>query len=172
MPLEHGARTGALAGWLAQAAGGSDEEAAVAARPGLLHALGCTSDATETAAQLGDDRAARAAWTRVDGGRPQEVVRFLWEQTGEVRSGRKHAASFARALAAGRGAARTRFTTHCEVAERLAERLGAPAAVRDGLWDVFERWGGRGPAGGGPGGASPRAGGPLPPPRGAGGGDF
>jgi putative nucleotidyltransferase with HDIG domain len=52
--------------------------------------------------------------------------------------------AFARALAAGRDAARTRFTTHCEVAERLAERLGAPGAVRDGLWHVFERWDGRG----------------------------
>src|SRR4051812_22564048 len=172
MPLEHGARTGALAGRLALASGGTEHDAAVAAQLGLLHALGCTSDATETAAQLGDDRTARAAWTTVDAGRAPEVVRFLWEQTGIARSGGAHAASFARALAAGRGAARRRFTTHCEVAERLAERLGAPAAVRDGLWDVFERWGGRGPAGGGPGGASPRAGGPLPPPRGAGGGDF
>jgi HD-GYP domain-containing protein (c-di-GMP phosphodiesterase class II) len=148
MPLEHAARTGALARWIAEEAGLGDDVADAAAQLGLLHALGCTSDATETAAQLGEDRAARAAWTLVDPARPPEVVRFLWASAGVERAGAARVGTFARALAAGRAAAATRFATHCEVAERLAERLGAPPAVREGLTHVFERWDGKGlPAG-------------------------
>lgn len=144
MPLEHAARTGALARWIAEEAALGDDVADAAAQLGLLHALGCTSDATETAAQLGEDRAARAAWTLVDPARPPEVVGFLWAAAGVERGGMGRVGTFARALAAGRAAAVTRFATHCEVAERLAERLGAPPAVRDGLAHVFERWDGKG----------------------------
>ena len=38
--------------------------------------------------------------------------------------------------------------SHCEVGERLGERLRLPARVCEGLWFVFERWDGKGmPAG-------------------------
>jgi HD-GYP domain-containing protein (c-di-GMP phosphodiesterase class II) len=143
-PLEHALRTALLAVRLGEAAGVDPEELRDAWLLGVLHAIGCTADAPEAAAVYGDDRRARSAWSTVDGGRPGEVVRFLWERTGEGRAPGAHARAFAAAVAAGPRAPRRAFTAHCEVADRLAGRLGLGDAVRDGLWHVFERWDGRG----------------------------
>jgi HD-GYP domain-containing protein (c-di-GMP phosphodiesterase class II) len=143
-PLEHGLATALIALRLGEAAGFDDTDLDAAHQLALLHSLGCTSDATEGAHFYGDDRELRAAWTLVDAGRPPEVMRFLWERTGVKRAGPRHAAAFAGALAAGPKRAKTSLTAHCEVAERLAERLGADAIARDSLWQVFERWDGKG----------------------------
>jgi Asp-tRNA(Asn)/Glu-tRNA(Gln) amidotransferase A subunit family amidase len=44
--------------------------------------------------------------------------------------------------------ARVNLRSHCEVGERLGQRLRLPSRVSDGLWFVFERWDGKGmPAG-------------------------
>src|SRR4029079_3331342 len=33
---------------------------------------------------------------------------------------------------------------HCEVAQRIAERIGLPPEIRDNLGQIYERWGGKG----------------------------
>ena len=141
-PLEHGLRTCVLSARLAAAAGCDDDERADAYHLGLLHSVGCTSDAHEAAAAFGDDLRLRSHFGEIDPARPQELMGFLWRRTAESRA--PHVASFAAAVAGGSRAAGDRLRAHCEVGERFATRLGLPAGVRAGLWYVFERWDGKG----------------------------
>ncbi|MEA2481237.1 MAG: hypothetical protein QOJ07_3159 [Thermoleophilaceae bacterium] len=143
-PPEHGLATCLVSVRLGEAAGCGDEDLDAVFELALLHSLGCTSDATETAALYGDDRALRAAWTTVDESRPADVMRFLWRGTAPRGGAPVHALAFARAAAGGPAAARRGFTAHCEVGEGLAERLDAGERVRAGIWNVFERWDGKG----------------------------
>jgi HD-GYP domain-containing protein (c-di-GMP phosphodiesterase class II) len=53
-------------------------------------------------------------------------------------------ASVLQGLVASQKAAAESIAGHCEVAERLAERLGFGAAVRRNLGQIYERWDGRG----------------------------
>src|ERR671936_2863573 len=73
-PLEHALRTAVLAVRLGEAAGVSETERRDAFYASLLHSSGCTSDAHELAMVFGDDIAPRAAFARVDAGRPSEVA--------------------------------------------------------------------------------------------------
>jgi putative nucleotidyltransferase with HDIG domain len=141
-PLEHGLRTCVLCARLAAAAGCDEDECADAYHLGLLHSVGCTSDAHEAAAAFGDDLRVRSDFGEIDPARPQELMAFLWRRTAESRA--PHVASFAAAVAGGSRAASDRLRAHCEVGQRFATRLGLPAGVRAGLWHVFERWDGKG----------------------------
>jgi putative nucleotidyltransferase with HDIG domain len=140
-PLEHGLRTAVLCARLAAAAGGDDLEAD-AYHLGLVHSIGCTSDAHEAAAAYGDDRPLRSDFATIDGARPSELMAFLWRRTAESRA--PHVAAFAGAVLAGARRARSGLTAHCEVGQRFAERLGLARGVSEGLWHVFERWDGKG----------------------------
>jgi putative nucleotidyltransferase with HDIG domain len=141
-PLEHGLRTAVLCARLATAAGGDDGACADAYHLGLLHSIGCTSDAHEAAALYGDDLRYRSDFAEIDAARPHELMGFLWRRTAESRA--PHVAAFAAALTTGAKRARAGLTAHCEVGDRFAARLGLGAEVRAALWHVFERWDGKG----------------------------
>jgi putative nucleotidyltransferase with HDIG domain len=141
-PLEHGLRTAVLCARLAAAAGGGDDLQADAYHLGLVHSIGCTSDAHEAAAAYGDDRPYRSDFAAIDSARPNELMAFLWRRTAESRA--PHVAAFAGAVLAGARRARSGLTAHCEVGQRFAERLGLAPGVSEGLWHVFERWDGKG----------------------------
>ena len=114
----------------------------------LLHSIGCTSDAHEAAVLYGDDVAVRAAYALIDPSKPAELLGFLRENAGAGRAGPARAAAFLAALAAGPRRPRAAFAQHCEVAERLAGRLGVGDDAAHALGFVFERWDGKGfPAG-------------------------
>src|SRR4051794_8538099 len=141
-PLEHGLRTAVLCTRLAMAAGGDEALCADAHYLGLVHSIGCTSDAHEAAAAYGDDRAYRSDFAAIDSARSNELMAFLWRRTAESRA--PHVAVFAGAVLAGARRARSGLTAHCEVGQRFAERLGLAPGVSEGLWHVFERWDGKG----------------------------
>jgi putative nucleotidyltransferase with HDIG domain len=141
-PLEHGLRTCVLCARLAAAAGCDEEERGDAYYLGLLHSVGCTSDAHEAALVFGDDLRLRSDFGEIDPARPQELLAFLWRRTAGSRA--PHVSSFAAALAGGSRAASARLRAHCEVGQRFATRLDLPAGVRSALWYVFERWDGKG----------------------------
>ncbi len=137
-----------IAGRLADACGASAADRATVHHVALLHAIGCTSNAHETAARFGDDLATRAAWATLDPGRSLDVLRFLATRAGAGAPLPLRLRALAEALAAGPRGARENFAAHCEVAVRLAERLGLGQEVQGGLRHAFERWDGRGfPAG-------------------------
>jgi len=144
LPLEHALMTCLVSGRLAAAVGASPAERATAHHVALLHAIGCTSNAHETAARFGDDLATRAAWATLDPGRQLDVLRFLATRAGAGAPLPLRLQALAEAVAAGPRGARENFAAHCEVAVRLAGRLGLGEPVRAGLLHAFERWDGRG----------------------------
>src|SRR5580765_2156073 len=147
-PLEHALRTALLAARLGGLAGACEEDRAAAFYVGLLHSSGCTSDAHELAAAFGDDIAPRAAFARVDPGRPPEVLRFVLAYAGSGSPPLRHARLLAAALVEGPRRPRRTLAVHCEVAQRFGARLGLGGVVGRSLGYVFERWDGKGfPAG-------------------------
>lgn len=142
--LEHGLRTCLIACELAEAAGIEGEELEDVYYLGLLHSIGCTADAPEAAVLFGDDRAPRADYTLINPGRPPEMVGYLWRNVHPQAATPQRMRAFASAMASGPGGARASIRNHCEVGERLAERLQLSPAVREGLWYVLERWDGKG----------------------------
>ena len=147
-PAEHGLRTCLLALELAELAGLQGDELEDSFYLGLLHSIGCTADAPVTARAFGDDVAHKAAYTLIDSGRAVEVVSYLWSNVYPTAPTVQRLRAFASALGAGPGFARANLRSHCEVGERLGQRLRLPSRVSEGLWFVFERWDGKGmPAG-------------------------
>jgi len=147
-PLEHAIRTAVVAVRLGEQVGADETDLTAAYYASLLHSAGCTSDAHEAARLYGDDIAPRAAFAAVDARRPQEVLRFVLRYAGAGAPPLRRAAALAAALAEGPRRPRRAFAVHCEVAQRLAGRLGLGEQVVGALGFVFERWDGRGfPAG-------------------------
>lgn len=143
-PSEHGLRTCLLAVELATLAGLEGEELEDAFYLGLLHSIGCTADAPVTASAFGDNVAHKGAFTLIDSGRPVEIVSYLWRNVYPTAPAPRRLRAFMAAVAAGPGFARVNLRSHCEVGERLGERLRLPPRVAEGLWFVFERWDGKG----------------------------
>jgi HD-GYP domain-containing protein (c-di-GMP phosphodiesterase class II) len=108
----------------------------------LLRHLGCTATAHEEAWLGGDELASRPAAERADFGNPREAVGLLL-QMGRG-TGVERVRYLARVLRAGKKGDRAILGAVCEVGARLAERLGLGAGVRDGLYQAFERWDGKG----------------------------
>ena len=145
-PLEHALRTSVIATRLADAAGLEAREQPVVYYTALLRYLGCTADAHMMSATFGDEIAARAAFATIDPASGREQLAWLARHVGP----RHRIAKLAAAVAEGQRGAREVYATACEVARRLAERLGLPEDVQRALVQAFERWDGKGfPAGAG-----------------------
>jgi HD-GYP domain-containing protein (c-di-GMP phosphodiesterase class II) len=131
-PCHHSRRVAALAQRLAQAVGRA-ELAADAASVALLRWSGCTANAGEIAALIGDDVAGRAKMLAEPALLAQVQAAALTDPAQRER------------LAAFAGVAQI----HCEVAGDIARRLGLPAAVEQALRHVFDSYkleGAAGPA--------------------------
>ena len=112
----------------------------------LLRFLGCTADASETAATAGgDDRALNAAMAPVVMGSGREVVGRFARSIGAGEPPLRRVRLVAHGLADLRG---DPLAVHCEVAAMLAARAGLEPAVVHALGHAYERWDGKGsPAG-------------------------
>ncbi|MGZ6690404.1 MAG: hypothetical protein ACXVHQ_23340 [Solirubrobacteraceae bacterium] len=97
-PVEHGLRTCLLAVELAERVGLDGEALEDAYYLGLLHSIGCTSDAPVTARVFGDDRAHKAAYTLIDAGRAVEIVSYLWRNVYPTAPRPQRLRAFASAL--------------------------------------------------------------------------
>lgn len=143
-PLEHGLRTCWSAVAAAGALGLGLEERSCVYHVALLRFLGCTADASETAALVGGDeirfngRLAPAVMAN-----PAEAIRYVVTRVGDDLSLPHRVGAVARVLADPTGGSAS-FARHCEAASRLAGRLGMPAAVCRSLAHGYERWDGKG----------------------------
>ena len=140
----HALRTCTIAAALVEEMGCGLDEVRTVHQFALLRFLGCTSDASETAALVGgDDRALNAAMAPVLMGSGREMMgRFVRSVApGQPPLRRLHLV--ARALADPRGTERS-LSTHCEVAVMLAGRTGVGQPVVDALAHAYERWDGKG----------------------------
>jgi HD-GYP domain-containing protein (c-di-GMP phosphodiesterase class II) len=147
-PLEKSLRNAVIAARLGMEVALGREDLSDAYYVALLRSMGCTANAHESAALMGDDRAFAGLIQILDVGDPLGWARGASERVAAWApqlSGERTTAWFMQeglkvGLEAGRSA--------CEVATTLARRLGLSAGVQLGLDQVYERWDGHGaPAG-------------------------
>ena len=147
-PMAHGLRTCWLALGAAEALGLDAETRSCVYYVALLRFVGCTSDASETAAIVGgDDIAFNAAMAPVLSARPAEGALHFVLHLAEDLPLHHRAGRVVRALA-DTGWEQRSLSGHCEVGARLAIRLGMDEPVRLALSHAYERWDGRGQPGG------------------------
>lgn len=141
-------RSCALATGLARSLELPDDDVRAALYTALLHHVGCTGYAHETARIFGDELALNAAAARTDHAAPRDLfATFLPTLTrGRPPIARARLALTALAQGSRFGAAYT--TAACEVARDAARRLQLPADVQRSVFHVYELWrGGGDPAG-------------------------
>lgn len=111
----------------------------------LLRYVGCTASSHEAAVYLGgQDIEVNRRMTLVDRARPVEALPILLSLAGDGAAGPGRLWAAGRVLAAGPRLGSQINRSHCEVAARMAERVGLDAQVRAALYGVAERWDGRG----------------------------
>jgi HD-GYP domain-containing protein (c-di-GMP phosphodiesterase class II) len=140
-------RSCVLAMRLAEAGGLDVEERRAVYHQALLRYIGCNADTHLLAAVLGDEIALRRDLARTDMGNLSELgetiaralKRLLADAPPEVL-----------ARAANEGVAEALHASvpilagHCEVAQRIAERIGLSKEIRENLGQLYERWDGHG----------------------------
>ncbi|HEX6424499.1 MAG TPA: HD domain-containing phosphohydrolase [Acidimicrobiales bacterium] len=147
-PMDQGLRTCWLSLAAAEALGMDAAARSCIYHVALLRFVGCTSDAAETAALAGgDDIAFNAVMAPAVNAPPGESMRWFVRHLAEDLPPHRRAGRVVRALA-DPGMEHRSLSGHCEVAARLAGRLGMGDAVCGALAHAYERWDGRGhPAG-------------------------
>ncbi len=146
-PVEFALRSCALAVALASAARLDPELVRQVYYQALLRYIGCNADTEAQVALLGDEMLMRHEFALVDQGRPREVLSVIIRALRRANADRAMpAAVFAivQGFLSSRAASARILTGHCEVAQRLAARLGFDAAVIANLGQLYERWDGKG----------------------------
>jgi HD-GYP domain-containing protein (c-di-GMP phosphodiesterase class II) len=142
-PLEWVLRSCLLAIRLGEALGLSERDCQDAYYLSLLRHIGCTATASGDAALFGDELTMAEGMT-MDMDDMAQVMGFVFRHVAKGRSFFERARSIAGMMAAGPEGATLNHTAHCEVAVRVAETLGCSSAIQQGLWQVYERWDGKG----------------------------
>lgn len=113
----------------------------------LLRYIGCNADTHLLAAAWGDEITLRRELHHIDIGNRAEFVeifvRALKRKFADA-SPEELAKAVERGLAEGPQVNIPILSGHCEVAQRIAERLGVPQEIRENLGQIYERWDGKG----------------------------
>ncbi|MGQ0668526.1 MAG: HD domain-containing phosphohydrolase [Actinomycetota bacterium] len=143
-PPEHAARISLLATGLARAMDLPDDDVASVYWTALMKHVGCTAYAHELAALAGgDDIATLAGAATVDFAKPREAMGYM-AGLGRGLPGFRRARVVATAMAGSRRWGREFETSFCEVGAGMARRLGLGPSVERGLFEILERWDGKG----------------------------
>src|SRR3954462_9359734 len=143
-PLESQLRSCLLATWICDAAGFDEDECETAYWVALLRYVGCTGHAHEVATVFGDEIAIRAQTLVHDAANPTEVMRDVmgFATAGRGPDEREEIVRMIQETA--REWAVYNFSSGCEVADMLVQRLDFGPCVREALRFTFERWNGNG----------------------------
>jgi HD-GYP domain-containing protein (c-di-GMP phosphodiesterase class II)/DNA-binding CsgD family transcriptional regulator len=112
----------------------------------LLRYIGCNAETDMLAALVGDEIALRHDFAAIDNASLGEIIRLF---SGFIHQAHRGAPPFEmiRALAGGIFSlpkVKASFSGHCEVAQRLAVRLGFDENIVLALGQLYERWDGKG----------------------------
>ena len=113
----------------------------------LLRYIGCNADTHLLASAFGDEIALRRDLQRIDIGNKSELAETIVRAISRTFA---DAAPAALAEAVERGLAEAMqvsvpiLSGHCEVARRIAERIGLSDEIRENLGQLYERWDGKG----------------------------
>jgi HD-GYP domain-containing protein (c-di-GMP phosphodiesterase class II) len=145
-PLEFALRGCVLAVRLGEALGLDEVALREVYYQALLRYIGCNAETQWLASIAGDELALRAGIVGQDTADQREALALLLRTIRATHAGAtplELAGAVARGLLGLPGLPEF-FAGHCEVAERLAERLGFEARIRQALGQLYERWDGRG----------------------------
>jgi HD-GYP domain-containing protein (c-di-GMP phosphodiesterase class II) len=132
---------------LAEVAGLDQETRRSIFHQALLRYIGCNADTHLLADAWGDEIALRRDLHHIDMGNRAEFVevfvraitrKFAGASPDELRG------EIERGLAQGPQVNIPVLSGHCEVAQRIAERIGLPPQIRENLGQIYERWDGKG----------------------------
>lgn len=146
-PVEFALKSCVLGMRLGEALGLGDDALGEIYHHALLRYIGCNADTYSMVALFGDELEMRRDFALVDPGRAAEMMPFVF---GHLRRARDGAGSFelvahvVRGMLTAKATAAETLAGHCEVAQRLAERMGLSVDVRHNLGQIYERWDGRG----------------------------
>lgn len=113
----------------------------------LLRYIGCNADTHLLAAAFGDEIALRQDLVRTDMGNKPELGEVLVRAITRNFAGlppTELAQAVERGLAEAMQVSVPILSGHCEVAQRIAERIGLAPEIRENLGQLYERWDGKG----------------------------
>ena len=113
----------------------------------LLRYIGCNADTHLLASAFGDEIALRRELASTNMGNKPELREVLLRAITRNYAGlppTEQAEAIARGIAEALQVSVPILSGHCEVAQRIAERIGLPDAVRENLSQLYERWDGGG----------------------------
>ncbi len=131
-PLEFALGSCVLSVRLGEALGFGEEALREVYYQALLRYIGCNVETDMLAAIVGDEQAMRADFAEIDNGNIAQVVSVMVRFIRQANAG------------ASTVQMQSMFSGHCEVAKRLAERLGFGQNIVHALGQLYERWDGRG----------------------------
>ena len=143
-PLESQLRSCLLASWLCESAGFGPDVRETTYWVALLRYVGCTGHAHEVATVFGDEIAIRGQTLIHDAANPAEVMRDVIAFATAGKSPQEQEETVRMLQQTAKEWVVYNFTSGCEVAAMLVQRLGFPTGVQDALRCTFERWNGNG----------------------------
>jgi HD-GYP domain-containing protein (c-di-GMP phosphodiesterase class II)/DNA-binding CsgD family transcriptional regulator len=143
-PLESQLRSCLLATSICEAARFDEELRETVYWVALLRYVGCTGHAHEVATVFGDEIAIRAQTLVHDAANPTEVMRDVMAFATAGRSPKERDEIVRMIQETAREWAVYNFSSGCEVADMLVQRLDFGPDVREALRFTFERWNGNG----------------------------
>jgi HD-GYP domain-containing protein (c-di-GMP phosphodiesterase class II) len=143
-PIESQLRSCLLATWMCETAGFDKGVRETAYWVALLRYVGCTGHAHEVATVFGDEIAIRAQTLVHDAANPAEVMRDVvaFATAGRAQEERDEIIRMIQQTA--HEWAVYNFSSGCEFADMLVQRLDFGPSVREALGFTFERWNGNG----------------------------
>ena len=140
-------RSCVLAMRIADVAGLNDNERRNVFHQALLRYIGCNADTHLMASAFGDEIALRRDLASVDMGNRAEIgaafVRAFTRFFADLPPDQL-AKAIEQAMAEALPTSGPILAGHCEVAQRIAERIGLSKEIRDNLGQLYERWDGNG----------------------------
>jgi hypothetical protein len=150
-PVEYALQSCILAVRLGQKLKLSDNELRDVYYQALLRYIGCNVETHIMAALIGDEISIRQQLATVDSADIPTTIRIVSRHIWQAQQG-SSSLELVQAMASGllnsRRILQETFAGHCEVAQRLAERLGFSGNVLVALGQLYERWDGKGLPGG------------------------
>lgn len=146
-PLEYAINACVLAVRLGEKLGLSDNQLRDLYYQALLRYIGCNAETDFMASLYGSEMTLRESAAVSDLGRMSELLSLLMRQMRKANEGASMLQMMqimARGLTSLPEVSKTFFGGHCEVAQRLAQRLGFGQRILHGLGQNYERWDGRG----------------------------
>src|SRR3954453_14847174 len=143
-PLESQLRSCLLASWICDEAGVDADVRDDAYWVALLRYVGCTGHAHEVATVFGDEIAIRAQTLVHDAANPTEVMGDVVAFATAGRAGDERDEIIRMLQETAHAWAVHNFSSGCEVADMLVQRLDFAPGVREALAYTFERWNGKG----------------------------